>query len=97
MWPYRSTGRETTTVNQLTSSLDPYLNKGRSPGVEVTTRVEVILMDELTKAQDLRLNERCLTLDRLAGLVVKVSTSKAEDPGFESHSRRNFSGVESYQ
>ena len=31
-------------------------------------------------------------LYRLAGLVVKASTSGAEDPGFESHLRRDFSG-----
>ena len=30
-------------------------------------------------------------------LVVKASASRAEDPGFESRSRRDFSGVESYQ
>ena len=35
--------------------------------------------------------------DRLVGLVVKVSASRAEDPGFESRLRRDFSGVESYQ
>ena len=35
--------------------------------------------------------------DGLVGLVVKASTSGAEDPGFESHLRRHFSGVESYQ
>ena len=35
--------------------------------------------------------------DRLAGLVVKASASRAEDPGFESGLRRDFSGVESYQ
>ena len=29
---------------------------------------------------------------RLAGLVVKASASRAEDPGFESRLRRNFSG-----
>ena len=29
---------------------------------------------------------------RLAGLVVKASTSAAEDPGFESRLRRDFSG-----
>ena len=29
---------------------------------------------------------------RLAGLVVKASASGAEDPGFESHLRRDFSG-----
>ena len=34
---------------------------------------------------------------RLVGLVVKVSASRAEDPGFESRLRRDFSGVESYQ
>ena len=34
--------------------------------------------------------------DRLVGLVDKASTSKAEDPGFESCLRRDFSGVESY-
>ena len=29
---------------------------------------------------------------RLSGLVVKASTSGAEDPGFESRLRRDFSG-----
>ena len=37
------------------------------------------------------------TYDRLVGLVVKASASRAEDPGFESRLRRDFSGVESYQ
>ena len=32
-------------------------------------------------------------LDRLVGLVVKASTSRAKDPGFESHLRRDFSGL----
>ena len=36
-------------------------------------------------------------LDRLVGLVVKASASRAEGPGFESRSRRDFFGVESYQ
>ena len=35
--------------------------------------------------------------NRLVGLVVKVSASRAEDPGFESRLRRDFSGVESYR
>ena len=35
--------------------------------------------------------------DRLVGLVVKAFASIAEDPGFESRLRRDFSGVESYQ
>ena len=33
---------------------------------------------------------------RLVGLVVKATASRAEDPGFESRLRRDFSGVESY-
>ena len=37
-----------------------------------------------------------LAADRLVGLVVKASTSRAEDPGFQSRLRRDFSGVESY-
>ena len=35
---------------------------------------------------------RYLSCDRLAGLVVKTSASGAEDPGFESCLRRDFSG-----
>ena len=31
--------------------------------------------------------------DRLTGLVVKVSASGAEDPGFESRLRQDFSGL----
>ena len=34
--------------------------------------------------------------DRLVGLVVKASASRAEGPGFESRLRRDFFGVESY-
>ena len=36
-------------------------------------------------------------INRLVGLVVKASDSRAEDPGFESRLRREFFGVESYQ
>ena len=35
--------------------------------------------------------------DRLAGLVVKASASGADNQGFESRLRRDFSGIESYQ
>ena len=35
--------------------------------------------------------------NRLVGLVVKAPASRAEDPGFESRLRRDFSGVESYR
>ena len=35
--------------------------------------------------------------DRLVGLVVKASASRAEGPVFESRLRRDFFGVESYQ
>ena len=37
------------------------------------------------------------TGNRLVGLVVKASASRADDTGFESRFRRDFSGVESYQ
>ena len=33
-----------------------------------------------------------LCCDRLIGLVVKASASRAEDPGFDSHLRRGFFG-----
>ena len=33
----------------------------------------------------------------LVGRVVTASAARAEDPGFESGLRRDFSGVESYQ
>ena len=34
--------------------------------------------------------------DRLVGVMVKASASRAEHSGFESHLRRDFSGGESY-
>ena len=36
-------------------------------------------------------------LHRLVGVVVKASALRAEDPGFESRLRRDFSGIESCQ
>ena len=36
-------------------------------------------------------------VDRLVGLVVKASASRAEDPRFKSRLRQDFSRVESYQ
>ena len=33
-----------------------------------------------------------VAIDRLVGLVVEASASRAEGPGFESHLRRDFSG-----
>ena len=33
-----------------------------------------------------------IPVDRLVGLVVKASASRAEDPGLESRLRRDFSG-----
>ena len=38
-----------------------------------------------------------MSVDRLVGLVVKASASRAEDPGFESSLRQDYFGVESYQ
>ena len=37
------------------------------------------------------------SFDHLIGLVVKASAWRAEDPGFESHLRWDFFGVESNQ
>ena len=37
-----------------------------------------------------------LGYNRLIGLVVKVPTSRAEDPGFESRLRQDFFRVEPY-
>ena len=37
------------------------------------------------------------SVDRLVGLAVKASASRAEDPGFDSRLTRDFFGVESYQ
>ena len=36
--------------------------------------------------------DRRILVDRLVGLVVKASASRAEGPGFESRLRRDFSG-----
>ena len=33
-----------------------------------------------------------LSADRIVGLMVKASASRAEDPGFKSRLRRDFSG-----
>ena len=50
-----------------------------------------------TAANPTKIKASCLRLvNRLVGLVVKASASRAEDPGFESRFRRDFSGVESY-
>ena len=38
-------------------------------------------------------NGRVLVTDRLVGLVVKASASRAEDPGFQSRLRWDFFGV----
>ena len=38
-----------------------------------------------------------LNSDRLVGLVVKASASRAEDPGFKARLQRDFSRVELYQ
>ena len=38
-----------------------------------------------------------MMVDRLVGLVVKVSASRVEDPGFKSRLVTRFFRVESYQ
>ena len=38
------------------------------------------------------MNPSYVTIDHLAGQMVKASASRAEDPGLESHLRQDFSG-----
>ena len=49
------------------------------------------------EAPDMAQSSGCPQEDRLVGLVVKASASRAEGPGFESRLRRDFFGVESHQ
>ena len=55
------------------------------------TRLVVVLKQTLVAG------EISAEFDCLVGLVVKTSTSRAEDPWFEMRLRRDFFGVESYQ
>ena len=61
----------------------------------LTTRCEATAVSTLQRIRRASGDLSCLHL--LAGLVVKASASRAEDPGFESRLRRDFFGVESYQ
>ena len=56
-----------------------------------------MMMMMTTETESYRSNVRSHPVDRLVGLVVKASASRAENPGFESHLRRDCFGVESYQ
>ena len=53
-----------------------------------------LLQDEFKQST---VSRACPSTDRLVGLVVKASASRAEGPGFESRLRRDFFGVESCQ
>ena len=46
---------------------------------------------------DIRTSLQLGKTNRLVGLKVKASASRAEDPGFKPRLRRDFSGVESHQ
>ena len=70
--------------------LGPYLL--REPTLEAVE--EMFLSEQCTRSWSLR---PFVHSHRLVGLVVKASASRAEDPGFESRLRRDFSRVESYQ
>ena len=74
---------------QRTFSLVTKLNRFLKTSVELHTGIySNCLMQWLPQS---------FHFDRLVGLVVKASASRAEDPGFESRLRRDFFGVESYQ
>ena len=69
----------------------------RTPGLKHSRRA-CLTTRPTTGAQDWKSQlVRIQSPDRLVGLVVKASASRAEDSGFESRLRRDFSGVESYQ
>ena len=61
-----------------------------------TTELCVVLntpVPDLLRLNDLwAVTLACLPQDRLVGLVVKASASRAEDPGLKSRLRRDFSG-----
>ena len=52
--------------------------------------------DNVECSQERSTESSALERDRLVGPVVKVSASRAEDPGFEFRLCRDFFGVESY-
>ena len=65
--------------------------KTRPQLVHITTHSQRIILFYAL----MRLTRYAQTLP--SGVVVKASTSRAEDTGFESCLRRDFSGVKSYQ
>ena len=56
-----------------------------------------LIVNETRVAFACKLSDSSIKIYHLVGLVVKASTSRAEDPGFESRLRQDFSGVKSYQ
>ena len=63
----------------------------------VHVNVILNLQKRCTSLSDRYQRKALFVVDRLVGLVVKASASRAEGPGFESRLRRDFFGVESYQ
>ena len=63
----------------------------------LTTNWFVADRKEMPSSAILHCTSISLPVNYLAGLVVKASTSRAEDPGFKSCLRQDFSRVESYQ
>ena len=62
------------------------------PRDEVLSDRMIIIINRLTSSVTGSTLLSVSTRDRLVGLVVKASASRAEDPGFESRWRRDFSG-----
>ena len=60
------------------------------------TRVDQKLLHKCYPARFVLGLSVLVSVDRLVGLVVKVSASRAEDSGIESRLRRDFFRVESY-
>ena len=69
--------------------------KEQAVRLQFTAKEQVVRLQFTAKEQAVRLCRKdtaWAVANRLGGLVVKASASRAEDPGFESHMRRDFSG-----
>ena len=62
------------------------------PQSERSCRSNLVTISSQSQDAETRSTDPCTDPHRLGGLVVKASASGAEDPGFESRLRRDFSG-----
>ena len=89
--PLVKTGRPHRPLGKVTRTVVVKEPPGRTAGAEASR--DVRLRDQYLPAYVSLFS----ILDRLVGLVVKASASRAEDAGFESRLREDYFAVESYQ